>query len=87
MNLKAQMTRRSESSQLDLFGQVAAAYAESTAGVLDNNELYAIIAERGGLDKEDLEVRVPIGAAGAMHNPARRRVRWHQQSLKQLGLI
>ncbi|WP_432263415.1 DNA methyltransferase [Cupriavidus sp. TMH.W2] len=81
------MTRRNEFSQLDLFGQVAAAYAESTAGVLDNNELYAILAERGGLAKEDLEVRVPIGAAGAMHSPARRRVRWHQQSLKQLGLI
>lgn len=78
---------RPTSMQLDLFTHVAAAYADAPASTLDNATLYGIVAERAGLDPDELETRIPIGKAGALHNAAKRRIRWYQQTLKQLGVI
>jgi|Deesub1362B_J571_1020462.scaffolds.fasta_scaffold11921_1 hypothetical protein len=54
-------------SQLDLFGAIAEAYADSPDGSLENRSLYRQLAQRPELQL-DIERRVPIGAAGALHS-------------------
>ncbi len=72
--------------QLDLFGAIAEAYADSPDGSLENRILYRHLAQRPELQL-DIESRVPIGASGAMHSPTTRKIRWHQMTMKQLGII
>lgn len=73
--------------QPDLFAHVGAAYAEAPDGSLDNQALYNLVAERAGIDAESLDARIPIGQAGAQRSPLKRKIRWHQQTLKTLGVI
>lgn len=73
--------------QRDLFDHVAAAYAASPTGRLDNRQLYAFVAGNAGVEMEEMDKRVPIGRSGQKHSPAAREVRWRQQDLKRLGLI
>jgi len=73
--------------QQDLFAHVGAAYAEAPDGALDNAGLYNLVAERAGIDAEKLDTRVPIGHAGALRSPLKRKIRWYQQTLKSLGVI
>lgn len=72
--------------QLDLFAHVTTAYADAR-GTLDNATLYRTVAERCGIDGNELQARVPIGTSGTLHNPVTRRIRWMQQTLKRLGVI
>lgn len=72
--------------QLELFSHVAAAYADA-AGALSNAALYDEVAQRAGISSEDLRTRVPIGATAALRSPVTRKIRWMQQSLKQLKMI
>lgn len=73
--------------QLDLFAHVAASYAEAPDGALDNGTLYSKVADRAGIDLAAIDACVPIGAAGSLRSPAKRKIRWYQQTLKQLGVI
>ncbi|MDN7631036.1 site-specific DNA-methyltransferase [Burkholderia cenocepacia] len=73
--------------QLDLFAHVAGAYADSANGELDNESLYASVAVRAGLDPRALEQRTPIGKTGQRHNVVKRAIRWHQQTLKEMGVL
>lgn len=75
------------SVQLDLFEYVAQAYVSSDSGVVDNGELYQSVAHAAGLSEDDLELKVPIGKDGQEHSLLKRKIRWHQQTLKHLGLI
>lgn len=73
--------------QLELFAHVSAAYAESPDGILDNAALYRLVAKRSGVDFEDMAARKPIGSAGVLRSPLKRKIRWYQQTLKALGVI
>lgn len=73
--------------QLDLFAHVAASYAEAPDGALDNAALYSKVADRAGIDLAAMDARTPIGAAGYLRSPTKRKIRWYQQTLKQLGVI
>lgn len=73
-------------AQIDLFEDVLGAYAK-TDGELSSADLYRRVGASAGIDDEAWEQRVPIGKAGQEHSPLRRKVRWYQQTLKQLGLI
>lgn len=73
--------------QLDLFAHVAASYAEAHDGALDNAALYGKVADRAGIGLAYLDARAPIGNAGALRSPVKRKIRWYQQTLKQLGVI
>ncbi|MFM0265495.1 DNA methyltransferase [Paraburkholderia sediminicola] len=73
--------------QLDLFAHVAAAYADTSDGELDNARLYSMVAARAGIDQQALDERVPIGKSGQRHNPVRRKIRWAQQTLKEMGML
>lgn len=73
-------------AQLDLFtmDQVISAYARG--GTLDNNTLYDEVSAATGVSREAMDARLPIGVAGQQHSVIKRRVRWHQQTLRRLGL-
>lgn len=75
------------SFQPDLFAHVGAAYAEAPEDAIDNDALYNLVAERAGIGRDSLEARVPIGHAGALRSPIKRKIRWYQQTLKSLGVI
>lgn len=71
--------------QLSLF-DVAGVFIDH-AGPIDNTVLYESLSQKTGLDLSKLNQRQPIGRAGAMHSPLKRQIRWHQQTLKSLGVI
>jgi hypothetical protein len=73
--------------QLNLFEGVSNAYASAPNHKLSNEDLYRIVAQGSGIDQDRLEERVPIGQSGQRHNLIKRQVRWHQQSMKVMGLI
>ena len=73
--------------QISLFAEVAGAYAASPCGVLDNESLYATVADRIGTTRDAMDMRTPIGRAGVPRSTAKRKIRWYQQTLKQLGVI
>lgn len=70
--------------QIDLFEDVLQAYA--SAGRLSNQALYQQLSERCSIPAAAWE-RAPVGQAQALHSPLKRSVRWHQQSLRALGLL
>lgn len=73
--------------QSDLFAHVAEAYVSASDGCLDNAALYERVADRAGLSTHDVTMRVPIGRAGQKHSLVKRAVRWHQQTLKAMGVV
>lgn len=73
--------------QIDLFEHVGGAFAQPSDGRLTNDELYRIAAGRAGVDAVALNEKTPIGRAGVARSMLKRRIRWHQQSLRKLGLI
>lgn len=75
-----------ENLQMSLFDCVKEVYAEST-GPLENEVLYRRVARKAGISLAQLSSSKPIGKAGALRSPLKRAVRWHQQSLKTMGLI
>lgn len=72
--------------QLSLFDHVQNAYA-GTDELLTNAALYDHVAASAGLTPDQLEAREPIGESGTPRSPIKREIRWHQQTLKQAGLI
>lgn len=74
-------------AQLELFtmDQVISAYARE--GTLDNKRLYDRVSDGTGVARHLMDERRPIGTEGQRHSIIKRRVRWHQQSLKKLGLV
>lgn len=70
--------------QLNLFDAVRTAYS---SGALTNEELYQKLTADGVIASEDLNTLSRIGRAQAKHSCTKRRIRWIQQSLKQIGAI
>lgn len=75
------------SIQLNLFEHVSDAFAASNEGMLDNARLYKSVAARAGIPVEFLDAKEPIGKSGQECSTLKRKIRWHQQTLKHLGLI
>lgn len=73
--------------QLKLFEHVSSTFAQSPESQLSTQELYHQVARRAGLDAGDMAIKVQIGQSGQEHNLIKRQVRWHQQTLKTMGLI
>ena len=74
--------------QFDLFPSMVSAYAAAD-GAIKNDQLYDAVVKATGADPASLKHRVPVDKAGVgpAYSLAKRKVRWHQQSLRQLGLI
>jgi site-specific DNA-methyltransferase (cytosine-N4-specific) len=73
--------------QYDLFATVAGVYADAGDACLSNEALYKQVAVRAGIPDGRLDERVPIGASGQRHSVLKRAIRWHQQTLKHMGVI
>ncbi len=71
--------------QLALFEHVQDAYVSRDS--LTNNELYEIVAAKAGISRDELMQRSAVGRAQMPRSLATRKVRWHQQTLKHLGLL
>lgn len=54
---------------------------------LTNRELFEQLALQLEIPKSVLNGRAPVGTSGKPHNLFERRVRWHQQTLKRLGVL
>lgn len=54
---------------------------------INNERLYLETARRVGIDEQSLNKVVPIGQAGEKRSAIKRKIRWHQQTLKQMGII
>ena len=78
--------RSEQPTQLDLFAAVASVYADCD-GQLHNSDLYARVVNLTHMDPSGLDTRIPIGSSGALHSPLKRRVRWIQQSMRQMGIL
>lgn len=77
----------STSTQLELFTMQAVARAYAGSEQLSNDQLYAAVGDALGVDRTAMDARSPVGASGQKHSLAKRRVRWHQQTLKKLKLL
>lgn len=71
--------------QMDLFAHIADAYCSARDGQVENKDLYRIVARDAGL--KEIGRKVPIGKSGQLRSPLRRKIRWHQQTLKHLGVL
>jgi site-specific DNA-methyltransferase (cytosine-N4-specific) len=76
-----------QSTQLDLFSSVLHAYAQPQNGTLANAELYRAAAAGAGISEEEASLRAAVDDSGVPRNIFERRVRWHQQTLKQSGIL
>ncbi|MCD5327976.1 DNA methyltransferase [Chromobacterium piscinae] len=74
-------------NQVDLFSLVAKAYSDIPDAQLDNESLYQCVVSEAGLSPAALETKVAIGRDQAKHSLLKRKIRWHQQTLKHLGII
>lgn len=77
---------KSEQTQITL-ADVAGVYQDEESGILTNEALYAGVGRRLGLPEAVLNRREPIGADGTPRSTVKRAIRWHQQSLRSLGLL
>ncbi|PEH40503.1 DNA methylase N-4/N-6 domain protein [Burkholderia gladioli] len=73
--------------QIDLFEHVAGAYAQPESGRLTNDELYRITAGRAGIGVDEMNATSPIGQAGSERSLLKRKIRWYQQELRNIGVI
>lgn len=86
MSRPSNCLRGPDMNQLSLFPEVAEVFMNAP-GPVSNKRLYAAVAEATGLDPVELEAVTPVGKAGAPRSLVKREIRWHQQTLKQLGVI
>lgn len=54
---------------------------------IDNQTLYARVRGTTGFSRNDWDRKQPIGDSGQEHSLAARKTRWHQQTLRRLGII
>lgn len=73
-------------AQRDLFELVIDAYVGADTAVA-NDELYRRVGQAAGIEPAAWDEKRPIGRAGQMHSPLKRKVRWYQQTLKNLGVL
>jgi len=80
----AQSATQSVAKQLDLF-VVAKAYIDSSS--LTQRRLYQKLSDSDEINPQDFDVKLSVGVAGKKHSPVKRKIRWHQQTLKAMGLL
>ncbi|MES2879181.1 MAG: DNA methyltransferase [Pseudomonadota bacterium] len=72
--------------QLDLFDHMLETYVHG-GGTLSNASLYRELGERAGIPESVWKEPVDLGPNQPGHSVLKRRVRWWQQGLRQLGLL
>lgn len=54
---------------------------------VDNQTLYSRVRDTTGVSAEEWDRKTPIGESGQEHSLSARKARWHQQTLRKLGII
>lgn len=65
---------------------VTEVYAQAN-GPISNDDLYAGVAQRVGVQLDMFRQQTPVGATGAQHSLSTRDARWMQQTLKMRNLL
>jgi len=76
-----------ECVELDALKHVASVYALSPLDIIPNKVLYESAAKLSGIPAEQINHLDQVGEAGVKHSLFKRKVRWHQQTLKSMGLL
>lgn len=71
--------------QLNLFEDIASIYTNNIE--VSNESLYKAVAGKCGISEDELNKLEPIGKDGRKYSKAKRKIRWYQQELKQMGLL
>lgn len=74
-------------SQLDLFSAVVQSYTQQPDMPLSNDALYDTVAQKAGISHESMAERRVVGRSRSPVNLLKRKIRWHQQTLKHAGVI
>jgi len=69
-----------------LLPHVMQAYVQAQ-GPLDNDRLYAAVAQSAQLSLDLFEEKVPVGRSQQPVNLLKRKIRWHQQTLRDANVI
>lgn len=72
--------------QIDLFAPILDAYA-TAQGPVSNDAIYERVATAQGKSRCQWDRFAPVGKSGELYSIERRKVRWFQQTLKEVGLI
>lgn len=72
-------------SQMSLFDAVVGAYADGQP--VTNQQLYARLLDAGCVSREELGRHQPVGREGKTYSLAKRKIRWMQQTLRELGVL
>lgn len=75
------------SYQQDLFDHITSIYASMPDGALGNESLYRTVTRIAGIPDDELTRRDEVGQTKQRHNLLMRKIRWHQQTMKHLGLL
>lgn len=70
-----------------LLDAVAKAYAKADSSTMNNRTLFEMLADEQVVARDELARKSPVGRAGRRHSVMQRQLRWHQQTLKHLGLL
>ena len=73
--------------QIDLFEHIAKVYASNPSDAVPNEDLYESAARLAGIPMDEVDHREPIGEDGKKYSVIKRKMRWHQQTLKKMGLL
>jgi site-specific DNA-methyltransferase (cytosine-N4-specific) len=76
-----------DSRQPDLFEPLLEAYGSAQEGQLANHELYARLSAALDVDEAFWAAKEPVGRSQELICIPKRRVRWLQQTMKELGLL
>lgn len=71
--------------QVEMFDVMLSAYAESEA--LSNTQLYQRLSAKCNITEEQWNERKVVDHTGIEHSVLKRKTRWWQQSLRELGLL
>ena len=69
-----------------LLPHVMQAYVQAS-GPIENDALYAAVAKSAQLSLDLFEEKAPVGKSAAQVNLLKRKIRWHQQSLRAANVI
>lgn len=74
-------------TQIDLFDHIAEVYTQNPSGPVANDKLYESAARLAGIPMDEVNHREPVGEDGKKYSIIKRKMRWHQQTLKKMGLL
>src|SRR5579862_8279350 len=83
---EATLSAEARATRAAIQAAVATAYEEAGEAI-DNRTLVQEVARKTGIPLSDFARRDPVGREGTPHSLLQRTMRWHQQTLRRMGLL